>query len=131
MISIPLSQLASVAALKPQGYYDACVRAGRIVGDRVILTEDAFAALRARFSPLPPAAQIGSFLGAVAAECGAALNGAPAITPEQKAARLAICQTCEFLTPDRKCSQCGCWVEAKARFRAQTCPAGKWPPLDS
>lgn len=127
MISIPLAKLQSVAALKPQGYYNACLRAGTVVGDNLELSERAFAELRARFSPPPRGHQIRSFAGAVVAECGAALAGEPAVEPEEKARRISICEGCEcFIATDRRCSECGCWVDAKAGFRTQQCPEGKW-----
>lgn len=130
MISIPLTKLQSVAALKPQGYYDACLRAGTVIGDNLELSEQAFAGLRAQFSPPPPAGQLRSFAGAVVAECGASMEGQPPISAEEKAARIAICEECEFfVTADRRCAKCGCWVEAKAAFRTQQCPENKWPPL--
>lgn len=130
MISIPLTKLQSVAALKPQGYYDACLRVGTVIGDNLELTEQAFAGLRAQFSPPPPVAQLRSFAGAVVAECGAAMEGQPPISAEEKAARIAICEECEFfIASDRRCAKCGCWVEAKAAFRTQQCPENKWPPL--
>ena len=127
MISIPLSKLQSVAALKPQGYYDACVRAGTIVGDNLELSEQAFAQLRARFTPPSRGTQIRSFVGAVAAECGAAAAGEPAVEPEEKARRIEICEGCDcFIAADRRCSKCGCWVETKAGYRTQKCPEDKW-----
>lgn len=130
MISIPLSKLQAVAALKPQGYYDACLRAGTVVGDNLELSERAFAELRARFSPPPRGTQVRSFVSAVAAECGAAVAGEPAIEPEQKAERISVCEGCEFfIVADRRCSKCGCWIDAKAGFRSQQCPEGKWPAL--
>lgn len=130
MISIPLAKLQSVAALKPQGYYDACLRAGTVVVDNLELSERAFAELRARFSPPPRGTQIRSFAGAVAAECGAALAGEAPVSEEDKGGRIAICEGCEFfVTADHRCSKCGCWMDAKAGFRTQQCPEGKWPPL--
>lgn len=130
MISIPLTKLQSVAALKPQGYYDACLQAGTVVDDNLELSERAFAELRARFSPPPRGTQIRSFVGAVAAECAAVATGEPAVEPEQKAERISICESCEFLvSTDRRCGKCGCWMEAKAGFRTQQCPESKWPTL--
>ena len=130
MISIPLAKLQSVAALKPQGYYNACLRAGTVVGDNLELSERAFAELRARFSPPPRGAQIRSFAGAVAAECGAVLAGEAPVSEEDKRGRIEICEGCEFfVTADRRCSKCGCWMDAKAGFRTQQCPEGKWPAL--
>jgi len=130
MISIPLAKLQSVSATKPQGYYAACLAAGTVVGDALELSEEAFAALRARFSPPPRSTQIASLAGALVAECGSALAGGNPLTEEEKSARLAICEACEFfVAADRRCSKCGCWVDAKAAFRTQQCPEGKWPPL--
>ena len=127
MITIPLAKLQSVAALKPQGYYNACLRAGTVVGDNLELSERAFAELRARFSPPPRGMQIRSFAGAVANECGAALAGESAVEAEEKARRISICEACDYLVAtDRRCSKCGCWVDAKAGFRTQQCPEGKW-----
>jgi|GEM_PF-1086684 len=130
MILIPLTTLQSAATSKPQGYYAACLAAGTVVGKNLELSERAFAELRARFSSPPRAAQIRSFAGAVAAECGAAIAGAPAVSQEEKAGRIAICEGCDyFAATDRRCSKCGCWVDAKAGFRTQGCPEGKWPAL--
>ena len=130
MISIPLDKLQSAAALKPQGYYDACIRAGTVVGDSLELSERAFAELRARFSPPPGASQIRAFAGALVEECAAAIAGQPGISPEEKSSRIAVCEGCEFfMTGDRRCSKCGCWVDAKAGFRTQRCPESKWPAL--
>lgn len=130
MISIPLTKLQSVAALKPQGYYDACLAAGTVVGENLELSERAFAELRARFSPPPRTTQIRTLAGAVAAECGAAIEGQPPVSTEEKANRIGICEECEFfIVADRRCSKCGCWMDAKAGFRTQQCPEGKWPAL--
>lgn len=130
MITIPLTRLESAASTKPQGYYEACLAAGTVVGDSLEMSERSFAELRARYAPPPVAAQLRSLAGAVAAECGAALTGEQAVSEEQKASRISICGTCEFFTiNDSRCSKCGCWVEAKARFRTQSCPMAKWPTL--
>jgi len=128
MITIPLSKLQSAATLKAAGYYDACIAAGTVVGNNLQLTEDAFAALRAQFSPPPLTSQIKSATGAVVAECGAALSGEAAVDDTTKAARLNTCEGCEFfIVADRRCQKCGCWMELKTAFRTATCPEGKWP----
>lgn len=130
MISIPLSKLQSVSAMRPQGYYAACLAAGTVVGDSLELSERAFAELRARFSTPRRSMQVRAFAGAVAAECGAAMAGETPVNEEEKAGRIAICEGCEyFVIADRRCSKCGCWVDAKAGFRTQQCPEEKWPPL--
>lgn len=127
MILIPLLMLQSVAPSKPQGYYEACLAAGTVVGDNLELSEMAFAALRARFSPPPRTIQLGSFVGSVVAECGAAFSGEPSVDDEEAARRIAICEGCEFfITGGRRCSKCGCWMDIKKQFRTATCPEGKW-----
>lgn len=128
MITIPLSKLQSASTLKAPGYYDACVAAGTVVDDNLELSESAFAALRAQFSPPPLTSQIKSAAGALIAECGAALSGEAAVDLATKAARLTTCEACEyFITADRRCQKCGCWMELKAGFRTATCPESKWP----
>jgi glycosyltransferase involved in cell wall biosynthesis len=47
------------------------------------------------------------------------------------AARLAICGGCDRLrASDRRCAECGCPVEAKAAWRSEACPLGKWGATD-
>lgn len=69
----------------------------------------------------------GSLLNALRAETKAVVQGQPNLTVEQVAARLATCASCEQLRSNRSCAKCGCFVDAKARFRSQTCPLSKWP----
>lgn len=127
MITIPLSKLQSAAKVKAQGYYDACVAVGTIVGDNLQLTEEAFATLRAQFATPSPTTQAQSAAAAVAAECAAVLSGENAIDDATRATRIAACETCAFfIVTDRRCSKCGCWMEIKTRFRTATCPEGKW-----
>lgn len=40
--------------------------------------------------------------------------------------RLAICATCDKRV-DGRCSECGCFIEAKAKLADQNCPINKWP----
>jgi len=130
MISIPLTTLQSAATSKPQGYYAACLAAGTVVGDSLELSERAFAELRAQFSPPPRTTQVRSLAAAVASECVAALSGESPVSEEEKARRIVVCQGCDFfVSTDRRCSKCGCWVDAKAGFRTQRCPENKWPAL--
>ena len=127
MITIPLYKLQSAAKVKAQGYYDACIAAGTVVGDNLQLTEEAFAALRAQFSIPSLAMQAQSATAAVAAECDAVLSGETAIDDATRAARIALCEQCAFfIVADRRCQKCGCWMEIKTRFRTAICPEGKW-----
>jgi hypothetical protein len=41
--------------------------------------------------------------------------------------RLEICKSCEhFIKLSHQCKKCGCFMDAKTRIRAATCPVGKW-----
>lgn len=47
-------------------------------------------------------------------------------TPEEYKERLNECDPCEFLTEERQCRICTCFVDAKAMLCAEKCPKGKW-----
>ena len=68
-----------------------------------------------------------SFAKAIGSETKAIAHGKPNLTPDQVAARLATCRSCDQLRSNRTCAKCGCFVDAKARFRTQDCPMKKWP----
>lgn len=41
--------------------------------------------------------------------------------------RMSICNSCEFFrAEDKRCSQCGCFMETKTRFKKTYCPIHKW-----
>lgn len=41
--------------------------------------------------------------------------------------RLSICQQCAFFeTFQKRCTKCGCFMQAKTYLEAATCPIGKW-----
>ncbi len=127
MITIPLAKLQSAAKVKAQGYYDACIAAGTVVGDNLQLTDEAFTALRAQFTTPSLAVQAHSAAAAVAAECDAVLSGKTAIDDVTRATRIAACEQCTFfIVADRRCQKCGCWMEIKTRFRTAKCREGKW-----
>ena len=46
-------------------------------------------------------------------------------SPEKAAARMAICETCEFLKENR-CVKCGCYMSAKIHIESSGCPINKW-----
>lgn len=49
------------------------------------------------------------------------------VTEEVYNTRMNICRGCEFFIQDTKrCSQCGCFMEAKTRFKKTYCPVHKW-----
>lgn len=69
----------------------------------------------------------GSLAKAIGSETKAMVQGQPTLTAQQVAERLAACRSCDQLRSNRTCAKCGCFVDAKARFRSQTCPLRKWP----
>jgi len=41
--------------------------------------------------------------------------------------RATICQACEYYRRSiKQCTECGCLVNFKVIFAAQSCPIGKW-----
>jgi len=47
------------------------------------------------------------------------------VTADEKKARLAVCEPCEF-REDKKCGICGCYLEKKASWSSESCPENKW-----
>lgn len=41
-------------------------------------------------------------------------------------ARIEICNRCPALGKHRRCTICGCFVDAKAKLPEQQCPENKW-----
>jgi len=73
--------------------------------------------------PFPPLwKQAANLAGAVVAH---AAGGFKEATPEERDRRLALCLVCEHWREER-CTQCGCYVRAKAAWLEQKCPVGKW-----
>jgi len=74
-----------------------------------------------------PVRQAVSAAGALCAEAKAILKSAAAVTPEESARRMEICEQCEFFKADEaRCTQCGCYMKVKTKFRTASCPKGKW-----
>ena len=75
----------------------------------------------------------GNVAGAIGRAVSAVMHGQPVlVTPEAKAARLAICEACpEFDPAQRRCraAGCGCFVDVKSGFATEACPIGKWPAV--
>lgn len=73
------------------------------------------------------AAKILNLAGAVVQHVAA---GAPTLSDEQTAERLAICRGCENFDVGRAgCRLCGCNMQIKANWAEQACPIGKWGPI--
>jgi len=42
-------------------------------------------------------------------------------------ARMSTCRSCEdFNSKTTQCKKCGCFMSAKTRLKAGSCPVGKW-----
>ncbi len=56
-----------------------------------------------------------------------AMSGFNRVSAEEKEKRLEICKSCEFyIAHSKRCSKCGCFLEAKSGWSSQHCPIGKW-----
>jgi len=55
------------------------------------------------------------------------LTGNPFVEKDTYKDRLKICATCEhFILKNKRCKQCGCYMESKAKFTIAKCPIQKW-----
>jgi hypothetical protein len=50
----------------------------------------------------------------------------PKVTEEIADERMHICNDCAHLTITKQCTKCGCFMNAKVKLEAATCPIGKW-----
>ena len=58
------------------------------------------------------------------------LSGFKQVTHEQYYDRLAICRGCPFLNHEKlRCTDCGCFVKVKAKFKSEDCPQDFWAKL--
>jgi len=53
------------------------------------------------------------------------------VTPEIREFRYSTCRSCEHLfSVTESCKKCGCFVGAKTWLPSQSCPIGKWLPVE-
>jgi hypothetical protein len=53
------------------------------------------------------------------------------VTNELYVIRMELCNSCEFFRKeDKRCTQCGCFMETKTRFKKTYCPVGKWEAVN-
>ena len=58
------------------------------------------------------------------------LSGFKQVTHEQYYDRLAICRGCPFLDHESlRCTDCGCFIKVKAKFKTEDCPQNYWEKL--
>lgn len=72
-----------------------------------------------------------SLLGSASDILSGAFHGDGVLVSEEVyTSRMTICEGCEFFRKeDKRCSQCGCFMEAKTRFKKTFCPLHKWDTL--
>ena len=59
------------------------------------------------------------------------LSGFKQVTHEQYYDRLAICRGCPFFDHAKKrCTDCGCFVKVKAKFKSEDCPQDFWEKIN-
>jgi hypothetical protein len=78
---------------------------------------------------LPPLKEMAKgFLGSVKDVLLGAVQGEDiVVTEEVYTSRMNICNSCEFFRKtDSRCAKCGCFMEAKTRFKRTFCPIHKW-----
>lgn len=45
--------------------------------------------------------------------------------------RMSLCHGCEFfIQDDKRCTKCGCFMEAKTRLKKAFCPVHKWEAMN-
>jgi hypothetical protein len=53
------------------------------------------------------------------------------VTEEVYTTRMNICNGCEFfIYESKRCTQCGCFMEAKTRLKKAHCPIHKWEMIN-
>lgn len=56
-----------------------------------------------------------------------AKTGGQNVTPEEKQARLDLCNNCEFYDKEKsRCKKCGCFMLVKTGWSSASCPIGLW-----
>lgn len=80
---------------------------------------------------LPPAAkQIENLLRDTAKVVTDKLKGHSIFVPKEiHDERWKICQSCDQLTAENRCMQCGCFMKVKSQLASMECPIGKWNRL--
>lgn len=53
-------------------------------------------------------------------------GGLKLATKEDSDRRWGICLSCEKLIDEKRCANCGCFMETKSTWAEQKCPEGKW-----
>ncbi len=138
MKRIKLSQIASKARTRPEGYVEYVLSLGKIVGDFLELEDHVFNEIRKKYreeTPKDPKPEemVRNFSLAMGKWIKA---GFKVVDQEKHNARAAICQgneltpKCDFWEPGArlgmgKCKKCGC-TKMKLWLATEKCPVDKW-----
>jgi hypothetical protein len=79
---------------------------------------------------LPSAARMAfNATNAAARLAAAVLRGEPTeASKEEQAMRWDVCKACPLFRPsDKRCADCGCWLDAKIPLAPEFCGLLKWP----
>lgn len=116
-----LSKVRKQAEKRPPGYYEDVVSRGEVDGDELVISSEALATLREKYSGPTLTELLTNFTGAML-RWGKA--GFPILPQDKIRARLDVCQSCEHWTGS-KCGKCGC-RQFKLWMATERCPLGKW-----
>jgi hypothetical protein len=53
-------------------------------------------------------------------------SGFKNVTTEEYKERINVCNNCEYLDKNNRCSECGCFVAVKNWMESEKCPKNKW-----
>ena len=149
---IRLEQIKEAAKIRSDGYEQDVLGQGKVDGDFLVITPEAYSLLRAKYAPKSPEIKRGccgkavsvatpaqrmfpplseqakNLTRAVARVAGELVQGRPvAADKETIANREAICDKCEHYSHGR-CKLCGCYLRIKRTLSTEHCPATppKW-----
>lgn len=126
---LQISKINEMAKNRPDGYAEDVLSRGVISGEWLKISSESLAELREKYRPSEERQgilkQAASFASAMSSEAKAIAEQQAPVSEEDQAARLAICQGCDFYDGHR-CKKCGCFMNLKTRLRSASCPIGKW-----
>ena len=128
----PLAQVRKHAKLRPEGYYEELVAAGRIDGDSLLIEQEALYELHVKYTPF----KLALVKHGLAAARRWFAAGCPLIGKEDFEHRVDQCAACdEWVEGDVRegkghCRLCGCG-KAKLHLATEECPdlPARWASL--
>jgi hypothetical protein len=131
-IKVSISSIEAVASQRKNGYLEEVKRCSVIDNGIATIGFKDFNRIKKEFSleepKLPDSPTlVKNFARSIYEETKSRFLGEQKISKEETKTRIEICKSCEKYRPsDNRCSLCGCFVMAKASWRSQKCPIGKW-----